>query len=253
MQQRQTASPLTPGVMVHFYRGVMDLCTTWRARIDSTTNWAVALTSSIASFLLSDRDHSHLMALLGMFLLFGFLAIEARRFRFYDLWSGWLRLMETEYFTPLLQNNAIEPIEQWHPMLVKDLETPHFKISWSESMGRRLRHNYFAIFAFLLLVWVIKLLPQPIPAPGECTTLLQCATVGPLPGSIVLLLVGLFYLYLCSLMLFTPKLFGTGTELLDRRMIFRRMVAPNARLVGFKQHAEPHYIVDAAGRPPEED
>src|SRR5215210_4845222 len=48
------ASPLTPAVMVHLYRGVMDAATTWRGRIDGTTNWAVLSSGSIASFVLSD-------------------------------------------------------------------------------------------------------------------------------------------------------------------------------------------------------
>lgn len=253
MQPRSSSSPLAPAVMVHFYRGVMDLATTWRARIDGTTNWAVVTAGSIASFLLSDPSRTHLMALLGMFLAFGFLVIEARRFRFYDLWSGWVRLMETEYFAPLLRANSIEAVEQWHTMLTCDLQNPHFKISWSEAMGRRLRHNYFAVFLFLLLVWLVKLLPANAPAPGQCITFLECAAVGPLPGWIVLLCVGIFYVALLGLMLFTPKLRGTGTELLERRLIYRRMVAPDARLVGFKQHSATRYIVDSAARPPEED
>src|SRR5687767_8270246 len=94
---RSPASPLVPAVMVHFYRGVMDSATTWRSRIDNTTNWAVLTSGSIASFVLGKPENSHIMALMGMFLAFSFLAIEARRFRFYDLWGGWIRIMETEY------------------------------------------------------------------------------------------------------------------------------------------------------------
>lgn len=251
---RNTTTPIPPSVMVHFYRGVMDLTTTWRARIDGTLNWAVAIAGSIASFLLGDRTHPHLMALLGMFLMFGFLVIEARRFRFYDLWSGWLRIIETEYYAPLLKNNRVESAEQWHPILMCDLENPHFKISWSESMGRRLRHNYFAIFLFLLLVWFVKLLPSRTPAPGECVAFLQCAAIGPIQGWLVLSLVGVFYAYLTGLIMFTPKLMGTGTELLDRHLIFRRLVKPDAQVVGFKRYHARQYIVDGvAERPPEED
>lgn len=254
MQARNSSSPLTPGVMVHFYRGVMDLATTWRMRMDSTTNWAVVTAGSIASFLLSDPEHPHLMALLGMFLAFAFLTIEARRFRFYDLWSGWLRLLETDYYAPLLRQNSISDVEQWHPMLVCDLQNPHFKISRTEAMGRRLRHNYFAIFLFLLLVWLVKILPPETPAPGQCATLLDCAAVGPIPGWSVLVCVALCYSYLIGLIIFTPKLSGSGTELIERRVVFRRMVAPDAQLVGFKRHQSYDYIVDSvAAHPPEED
>jgi uncharacterized membrane protein len=253
MQQRNTSSPLAPAVMVHFYRGVMDLTTTWRARVDSTTNWAVISAGSIASFLLSDPAHPHLMAILGMFLAFAFLAIEARRFRFYDLWSGWLRLMETDYFAPVLLNNTIEAQQQWHPLLLCDLRDPHFKISWSEAMGRRLRHNYVAIFLFLLLVWLFKLLPPLNPTRGQCATLVSCAEIGPVPGWVVMGIVGLFYAYLMGLTLFTPKLVGTGTELIERHLLFRRLVAPSAQLVGFKRHEDVPYIVDGVAVAPEED
>jgi len=252
MQQRNTPS-LAPGVMVHFYRGVMDLATTWRARIDGTTNWAIVITSSIASFLLSDRTHTHLMAVIGMFLAFSFLAIEARRYRFYDLWSGWVRLMETEYYAPLLRNNTIGTSEQWRALLVSDLRNPHFKVTVTEAMGRRLRHNYWAIFGFLLLVWLVKLVPQREPALGECTTLFECAKLGPVPGGVTMLLIAIFYGYLLSLMLFTSRLGDSGTELLDRQQAFRRIVTPTAELVGFKQHGAERFIIDEAARPPEED
>ena len=253
MQQRNTSSPLAPGVMVHFYRGVMDLTTTWRSRVDGTTNWAVISAGSIGSFLLSDPHHPHLMALLGMFLAFAFLLIEARCFRFYDLWSGWLRRMVTHYYAPVLRNNAIEARQQWHPLLVADLRNPHFKISWSEAMGRRLRHNYVAIFGFLLLAWLVKLLPANAPAPNECASVVECARIGPVPGWLVMLSVVVFYAYLLGLILFTPKLVGTGTELIERHLLFRRLVAPGAQLVGFKRHQEVPYIVDGVALAPEED
>jgi uncharacterized membrane protein len=243
MQHHPPASILAPGVMVHFYRGVMDLATMWRARIDVTTNWAVVSAGSIASFLLSDPQHPQIMALLGMFLMFAFLCIEARRFRFYDLWSGWLRLMETDYFALVLRNNAIESTAQWHAMLVCDLQDPHFKISFLESMGRRLRHNYTALFLFMLLVWIAKLLPVANPVGNQCRSVAACAAIGPIPGVLVIGLVALFYVGLLGIVLFTPKLIGTGTEVIDRNLVFRRMVAPNAEAVGFKRH--PTVIIPA--------
>ncbi|WP_026370297.1 DUF2270 domain-containing protein [Kallotenue papyrolyticum] len=253
MQQRSSASPLTPGVMVHFYRGLMDQANIWRARIDTTTNWAIVTSGSIASFVLADRNRPHVLALIGMFLAFAFLAIEARRFRFYDLWSGWIRLMETEYFAPILRANTVEASAAWHTILMCDLQDPHFKISFAEALGRRLRHNYFAIFAFLLLLWLYKLLPPARPEAEQCRTLLQCAAIGPVPGLVTLGLVALAYAVLVSLMVFTPKLRGTGTEILDRRRLMQRMVAPNAALVGFKRHPDLPYLLDGAARPPEED
>jgi uncharacterized membrane protein len=253
MQQRPAAAILTPAVMVHFYRGVMDLAITWRARIDVTTNWAIVTAGSIASFLLSNPQHPQIIALLGMFLMFAFLWIEARRFRFYDLWSGWLRLMETDYFAPVLRNNAIESTAQWHSMLVCDLQDPHFKISFLESMGRRLRHNYAALFAFMLLVWIDKLLPSSNLVMAQCPSVAACATIGPIPGVLVIGGVTLFYMSLIGIMLFTPKLIGTGTEVIERNVVFRRMVAPNAEAVGFKRHPDVVRPAEPVLTMPEED
>lgn len=241
--------------MVHFYRGVMDLATTWRARIDNTTNWAVLSSGSIASFVLGTVENSHLMALLGMFLAFAFLSIEARRYRFYDLWSGWIRIMETEYYEPLLRANVVDPDQHWHPLLQSDLEDPHFKINWSEAMGRRLRHNYIAIFGFLLLTWITKLLlhPEPVAVGQTLPTLVRRAALGPIPGWAVIAVVAVVYAYLIGLMLFTPRLRGTGTEILSRSLLLRRLVNPGARLVGFKRARRSDAELTGVGLLPEED
>ncbi len=253
MQQRNSGAQLAPAVIVHFYRGLMDQANIWRARIDTTTNWAIVTSGSIASFVLADRSRTHMLALIGMFLAFAFLAIEARRYRFYDLWSGWIRLLETEYFAPILKHNTIDAVAQWHPMLMCDLQDPHFKISLSEALGRRLRHNYFAIFLFLLMVWLLQIMPPARPDTGDCRTLVQCAALGPVPGWAMIMLVGLGYAYLIGLMIVTPKLRRTGTEIISRQLLFRRMVAPGATLVGFKRHPDLPYIVDSTVRAPEED
>lgn len=255
MQQRAGSSPLAPAVMVHFYRAAMDLTTTWRARIDGTTNWAVLTSGSIASFVLGDPTSPQIMSILGMFLAFAFLSIEARRFRFYDLWSGWIRIMETEYYEPLLRANVIDLDQHWHPLLQSDLEDPYFKISWSEAMGNRLRHNYIAIFGFLLLTWLTKLMLHPAPAPVGDTlrTMVGRAALGPLPGGVIMTGVMAFYFFLIGLMIFTPALRGSGTEILSRSLLLRRLVNPKARLVGFKQIRPVATPVEGPGLAPEED
>ncbi len=257
MQDKYPGSSLAPNIMVHFYRGVMDLTTTWRSRIDNTTNWAVISSGSIASFLLSDPEHSQIMALLGMFLGFAFLCIEARRFRFYDLWSNWVRVMEIEYYEPILRSNSVMPSQEWHRLLENDLNDPHFKISWTEAMGRRIRHNYWAIFGFLLLTWCTKLLLHPHAATWGTAirTMRDRASLGPITGNVVIFLVFIFYSYLIMLIMLTPRLAGITSETLSRSAILRLLVNPTARTVGFK-----HYVNDnvdhgaqSAGHAPEED
>lgn len=254
MQTKAPNSPLVPAVMVHFYRGLMDVATTWRARMDSTTNWAVVSSGSIASFVLSDAEHSHIMALLGMFLAVAFLVIEARRYRFYHLWSSWLRLIETEYFGPLLGANSVPSTARWHVLLERDLDQPHFKIGWLTAVGRRLRHNYFAIFAFLLLTWATKLLLHPA-APGWGTalrTMRERAALGPIPGTVIVIMVLGFYGGLLMLMIFTPKMPGMSSETLSQRMVMRQLVHPEAQRIRYQRHTTAH-APRSNGEAPEED
>jgi hypothetical protein len=61
------------------------------------------------------------------------------------------------------------------------------------------------------------------------------------------------YAYLIGLMLFTPTLRGTGTEVITRSFLLRRLVHPEARLVGFKRAQRTETDLVGVGRAPEED
>src|SRR5215210_3401805 len=108
------ARPLTPSefntALVHLYRGEISRANTWRTRLDGTTNWAVLTTGATLSFAFSSPGNTHVMILLNSLLISFFLYIEARRYRYYDLWRARIRLMETEFFADLLMTeNAAAP------------------------------------------------------------------------------------------------------------------------------------------------
>ena len=84
--------------MVHFYRGELARSISWRTRLDNTTNWAVVTTGAALSFALSDPGHHYGVLILDTLLVTLFLSIEARRYRYYELWSRRVRLMETDFF-----------------------------------------------------------------------------------------------------------------------------------------------------------
>jgi uncharacterized membrane protein len=84
--------------MVHFYRGEIQRSNTWRMRLDNTTNWAVVAAGAAISFALSDPNHHYGVIILDTLLVTLFLWIEARRYRYYELWSHRVRLMETDFF-----------------------------------------------------------------------------------------------------------------------------------------------------------
>ena len=250
----QPRSPqLTPPVAVHLYRGMMDQACAGRARIDGTTNWAVLSAGSIASFALSERDHPHLIVLLGLGLTFGFLWIEARCFRFFDLWAGWVRIFETEYMAPVLRDNSVPVTAPWHALLMHDLDTPHFKLSHLQALGIRLRQHYWAIFGFLLVTWLLKLTLSARAPRSPCVTVLDCAAIGPLSGGVVVCLIALFYGMLLSLVCFTVTVGGGATDLLNRQQCLRRVIAPAGVPVGYKRYAPRTDQDTSVLGPPEED
>ena len=85
-----------------------------------------------------------------------FLLMEARRYRYYEIWSSRVRILETGYFAHILTPENRPTDEAWAEHLAADLITPHFTITEWEAVGRRLRRNYLWIFALLALSWNLK-------------------------------------------------------------------------------------------------
>jgi uncharacterized membrane protein len=98
-----------------------------------------------------------------------FLFIEARRYRYYELWSYRVRLMETDFYAAMLVP-PFHPSPEWAESLAENLLAPSFPISIWEAFGRRLRRNYFWIFLILYASWVSKiwLFPRARAIAGRC-------------------------------------------------------------------------------------
>ena len=67
-----------------------------RTRLDATTNWAVATTGIAISVVFSNSSNSPLPLVLVALMSLVFLSIEARRYRYFDIWRTRVRLMETD-------------------------------------------------------------------------------------------------------------------------------------------------------------
>ncbi|MBM4341803.1 MAG: DUF2270 domain-containing protein [Deltaproteobacteria bacterium] len=147
--------------MVHFYRGEIYRATQWRLRLDNTTNWAILSCTGLATFTLGDRAHSHAAILLGMGLLHTFMVIEARRFRFFDVWQQRVRLIETNFYGPLVRRDLQSPTADWGQQIADDLLRPTFKMSTRQAVRARLTRNYGALFALLMATWLCKLALHP--------------------------------------------------------------------------------------------
>src|SRR6185503_18198997 len=150
--------------MIHFYRGEVQRSNTWRTRLDTTTYWAVLTAGATLSFVFSSASNPHFVIPINSVLIAIFLLMEARRYRYYEIWSSRVRIIETGYFAQLLAPESVPTDESWAEHLAADLITPHFTITEWEAVGRRLRRNYLWIFALLALSWNLKVYLHPLPA-----------------------------------------------------------------------------------------
>jgi len=180
---RKTTPAEFNAAMVHFYRGEVSRANTWRNRLDTTTNWAVLTTGAALSFAFSSPTNPHFVILINTVLVTFFLFMEARRYRYYEIWSSRVRVMETGFITQMLLPDAPAD-DAWRLLLVDDLKTPHFTISEWEAIGRRLRRNYLWIFALLAASWNLKVYIHPVPA-YDFNAFIERATIGVVPGEIV--------------------------------------------------------------------
>lgn len=196
--------------MVHFYRAEVTRSNTWRQRLDNTTNWAVITTGAALTFTFGAPNNTHLVILLDTLLVLLFLFIEARRYRYYELWTYRVRLMETNYFVGLLAPPYM-PSSDWAKRVTESLKHPMFPITLGEAFGRRFRRNYAFIFLILALSWVLKVSLHPQPA-ENFDEFLAHATTGPVPGWMILLLGLLFNLLLFAIGAATARMRQTTAE-----------------------------------------
>jgi uncharacterized membrane protein len=177
--------------MVHFFRAEVNRANVWRMRLDTTTNWAVITTGASISLAFNESGISHIVMILNLLLVTVFLLIEARRYRYYELWSSRVRLMETDFFAAMLVP-PFHPSPDWAEALAENLLLPHFSVSIWEALGRRLRRNYLWIYAIVGIAWIGKLWLFPSMA-TSLAELVARASVGPFDGLWVML--GALFMY----------------------------------------------------------
>jgi uncharacterized membrane protein len=184
--------------IVHLYRGELGEAAVWRSRIDTTTHWAIVLSATTLTFILSDKgsDRHVMIPIVGLFVTF-LLMMEARRYRFFDIWRSRVRLLEINFYRPILNGTPPEMTE-WAQMLAHDLQWPHTRMPWWEAAGRRLRRNYQWIYIVLLASWFIVLTSHPEPTTSVAEIVARAA-VGPIPGIVTMGAMFLFYAGLLTL------------------------------------------------------
>jgi uncharacterized membrane protein len=162
------STPLTRqeyiSAIVHLYRGELDRATTWRLRLDNTTNWAVITTAGLLSFAFGVESHSHVVLLIGVAMISVFWLFEARRYRYADMWYARVRKIEENFYGPILRRDPVSPVREWGQLVAEDLFRPRFKVSRAYALRKRLLRNYWAIYLVLLGAWAVKLMVHPTAA-----------------------------------------------------------------------------------------
>src|SRR5262249_47443460 len=147
---QEPAPPTTPklefsaaeiGALAHLYRGEVYRSTAWRTRLDSTTNWAVVTTGIALSATFSSAEASPLPMVLVGLIVSVFLLFEARRYRYFNVWRARTRLLETDFYAPMIRGEGIRLGAGWTELLAKDYCEPRYHVSFARAIGRRLRRT----------------------------------------------------------------------------------------------------------------
>jgi len=178
-------NPAEIGAIAHLYRGEIYRSTIWRTRLDNTTNWSIVTLGIALSSTFSSREASALPLILIGMLLAVFLGLEARRYRYFNVWRARARFMETHWYAQILNGKRGIDDASWRAILAEDYLHPRHHISFLRAAGRRIRRTYIWIIGIQTSAYLGKIAIHPEVA-NHFSELLDRAAIGPIPGWVVL-------------------------------------------------------------------
>ncbi len=185
LQADRKLSAAEIGALAHLWRGEVYRSTIWRTRLDTTTNWAVVTLGIALSIAFASPEASPLpLVLVGILILF-FLMLEARRYRYFNVWRARCRWIETHYYAPMLHDGDLRMAEGWQKRLAEDYWVPRYHVPLTVAVGRRIRRNYLWILLIQTAAYAGKIVVHPEPA-ADLAQLFARAAIGPVPGQAVL-------------------------------------------------------------------
>lgn len=198
-----TSSEFTT-TLSHFHRAEIARMAGWRDRLDRTSNWAITVVAAMLSVSLSTPSAHHGVLLFAMLLITLLLWIEARRYRFFDVYRARVRQFERYYFAQIFSPRP-DYASDWLAIVGEGLRSPRFLISQRAALIRRLRRNYIYMYTILLLAWILKITTpslsregSPIGFGASLIDTFRVATFGPIPGVAVVCGVAACYLALLA-------------------------------------------------------
>ena len=175
------------GALAHIYRAEVYRSTMWRQRLDMTTNWAVVSTGIGLSISFASPQADPLPIVLVTLLSIMFLMLEARRYRYFHVWKFRARILELAVWVPMLRGEGAKIPQDRGNALSEDYETPQFRISMLNAIGRRIRRNYGYLFTIQGLAYFSKIAIHPTERP-TLDEFVYRAHVGPMPGWVSLVI-----------------------------------------------------------------
>ncbi len=177
----------------------------WRDRLDRTTNWAITVAAAMLSISLSTPTSHHGVLIFAMLLILLLLWIEARRYRFFDVYRARVRQFERYYFAQIFSPQP-DFASDWLLIFAEGLRAPKFLMSQWAAFARRLRRNYIYMFMILLLAWILKISTPSLQTEGirkdfvnSLREALTNASLGPLPGWLIVASIATFYIGLIGI------------------------------------------------------
>lgn len=173
------------GALAHLYRGEVYRSTIWRTRLDTTTNWAVVTLGVALSITFSSPEASPLPLILVGVLILLFLALEARRYRYFNVWRARARWLEKHFYVPMLIDGDLHTEDDWQRQLAEDYSHPQYHVTYLVALARRVRSNYLWILLIQTLAYAGKLMVHPTPV-ATWAEFVARADIGPIPGEAIL-------------------------------------------------------------------
>ena len=209
-RQRPRREPLDTGqlnALIHLYRAEVGRMTTYRQRLDTTTNWSITSSALVTTFSLGNGLIPHAAFLFLMLINVFFLTVEARRFKVYEAARYRVLLLEHYFYPEVLGEGSPR---DWRRALIEALRTPYSYPPVGElgALGWRLRRNYLWIYAAVLLTWIAKL---EIVA-GPSGDIIGGATIGRIPGAVVWAVVIVSYAALIAIGVLAKRSYPMGNE-----------------------------------------
>ncbi len=120
--------------------------------------------------------------------------LEARRYRYFNVWRARARWLETHFYAPLLYDGDLHMEENWQKTLAHDYLKPRYHVGFLIAIGRRIRRNYLWILLIQSLAFIGKISVHPTPV-STLDEAMSRADVGPLPGELI---IGIGLIYVLS-------------------------------------------------------